>query len=193
MIKTLPRTLHHILIRIRKQRGFTLLEYVIYIGIVTMVLISMIDFAWLLLNDQAKQEITADINDLGTHSLDQITYYTHRASSISSATVLNINPGKLVLSFSTGPDVIFETYPETIMIGNTPVMITKLRMEEVGVNQVDLTSERVNVTNFVITDLSGTEATTINIDITFESVNPEENKVYESENSWSTTITTRAH
>jgi type II secretory pathway pseudopilin PulG len=176
-----------------KKHGFTLLEYLIYIGIVAMVLVAMLDFAWVLMNDQAKQEITADLNDLGVHSLDQMTYYGHRASSISPTTVYNTNPGTLIFSFSSGPDVIFDTYQDNIMVGDIPVTITKLRMEEAGGSQVDLTSDRVDVTDFVITDLSGVNSTTINIDLTFESVNPEESKVYESENSWSTTITRRAH
>ena len=177
----------------KKHQGFTLLEYVIYIGIVAMVLVAMVDFAWVLLNDQAKQEIAADINDLGVHALDQITYHAQRANSIDPSTVYNTNPGELILNYDSGPDYIFDTYQENIMVGDSQVTITKLRMEQVGGDQVDLTSERVDVTNFVITDLSGVNSTTINIDLTFESVNPEESKVYESENSWSTTITTRAH
>jgi hypothetical protein len=176
-----------------KQSGLSLVEYVIYIGIAAVVLIAMVSYAWILIDDQTKIERLAEVNDVGIYVFEEIVYETERANVIGVSTVYGTNPGKLVLSFSTGPSITFATYQTTVYVGATPVTITKLTRQEGTGLPVDITADNVNVTNFVITDLSKTNATTISIDLTVASLNPEDNKTYEAENSWTTSVTLRAH
>ncbi len=176
-----------------KQSGLSLVEYVIYIGIAAVVLVAMVSYAWILINDQTKQERLAEVNDVGAYVLETIVYETERASMIGGSTVYGTNPGKLVLNFSSGPNVTFETYQTTVYLGDTPVTITKLTRQEGTGLPVDITGDNINITNFVLTDLSKTGATTVAIDLTLNSLNPEDSKVYESENSWTTSVTLRAH
>ena len=174
-----------------KGRGFTLVEFLIYIGMVTFVLISSITFAWILINDQTKSESLAEVNDNGSFILNKISYYTKRVDTIDNQTIYDTNPGKLVLNYASNPQIIFDTYQKQVTLGDIAVNITKLRMKE-GVNPaVDITSDRVDVTNFIITDFSKTGATTIKVDLTLETVNPSKSKAYEAQNSWTTSITIR--
>ena len=192
MMKIL-RTIRHHILNNPKQPGFTLVEYVIYIGLVAVILVAMVSYSWVLINDQTKIERFAEANDTGAYVLEKIAYDTRRAGSIGVNTVYGANPGKLVLSFSSGPDITYETYQTVVYLGDTPVTITKItRQEGVGLPE-DITSDNTTVSNFVLTNLSKTNATTVAIDLTIASLNPDSSKTYEAENSWSSSITLRNH
>lgn len=173
------------------QKGFTLIEFIIYIGIVTLVLIASLTFAWTLINDQIKQERLIEVNDNGSFVLEKISYYTKRAASLDAQTIYDINPGKLVLNYSSNPQVIIDTYQKEVTLGEISTTIIKLRIKIGAEPAIDIISDKINVTNFIITDLSNASAVTLKIDLSLEAVNPSKSKTYEAQNSWTTSFTLR--
>ncbi|MFA5076491.1 MAG: prepilin-type N-terminal cleavage/methylation domain-containing protein [Patescibacteria group bacterium] len=173
------------------QRGFTLIEFVIYIGIVTFVLIASLTFAWTIINDQIKQGNLIEVNYHGGFIMQKVLYYSQRASTVDAQTVYNTNPGKLVLNYPTNPQIVIDTYQKQITLGGNPVTITKLRFQEGVSTAIDLTSDEVTVNNFSITNLSTANVTTFRVDLDLEAVNPSGSKTYEAQNAWTISATLR--
>jgi len=182
--------------RYKQSAGLSLIEYVIYIGIVALVLVASITFAWVIINDQTKQTAIYEVNEDGNLVLDKVSNYLQRADNIDSTTIYSTNPGTLVLNFDTNPQITFDTYQKIVTLGDETVTTTKLRMQEGVAAAVDITSDKVDVTNFVIEDITNTPlggTTTVQIYLTLSSVNPSSSKAYDSENSWTITSTPRKH
>ncbi len=173
------------------QKGFTLIEIIIYLAIITTILIASLNFAWTIINDQTKQENLSEVNNAGRFILDKITYNTKRSNAIEAGSIYDANPGKLILSYIANPQMIIDTYDKQITLGGTDLTITKLRLTRGANLAVDLTGDKINVSNFVITDSSNASAVTINIELTLSAINPSETKSYEAQNSWTTSITVR--
>jgi len=173
------------------MKGMTLIEMLIYIGIVSLVLVVSISYAWTVIRDQHKQQLEAEVNYVGNFVIDKIIYSTTRAQSFG-ANVYGSNPGKIVLNYASDPAITIDTYSKAITLGDKTINITKLRLAELGIATNDLTSDRVNVTNFLVTNLSTAGTQTVKIDLTVSAVNPENLKQYEATKSWSVTATIRA-
>lgn len=173
------------------MKGLTLIELLIYIGIASMVLVVGLSYAWTIIRDQHKQQLEAEVNYVGNFALDKIIYSTQRSQNFG-ANVYNENPGKIVLNYVTNPQITIDTYTKSIILGDKTVSIRKLRLAKLGTTVNDLSTDRVNVTNFLITNLSAAGTQTIKIDLTVEAINPENLKQYEADHSWSVTATARA-
>lgn len=174
-----------------KQQGITLIEYTIYIGIVAFVLLSVISFAWVIINDQTKQQALVEVNDMGGFVSSEIGYAVRRAESIDAQTVYDVNPGRLVINYQAEPQIIFDTYQKEITLGDQTLFITKLRMQEGANPAVDITSDLVDVTEFIITDLSKTNIITLQMILEIERVNPSNDKIYEAARSWTPSFSVR--
>lgn len=173
------------------MKGLTLIELLIYIGITSIVLVVSISYAWTVIRDQHKQQLQAEVNYVGNFALDKIVDSTQRSQSFG-ANVYGENPGKIILNYAAKPQITIDTYTKSIILGDKTVNIKKLRFSELGGAANDISSDRVNITNFLITNLSAPGTQTIKIDLTVSAVNPENLKQYEAINSWSASATIRA-
>lgn len=173
------------------KKGFTLVELIVYIGIVSIVVVPLTTITWMLIGDQVKQERITEVNDIGTFALQRISQETKEASSINVGTVFDTNPGTLTLEFSDKDNITFDTYEKAIVVGSQNVVIRTLRITEGSNPSVDLTSDLLSVSQFYITDRSTSSATSIQIELGVEAVNPTNTKAYEAQNSWATSITLR--
>jgi len=160
---------------ILKNKGFTLLELIIYIAIASVVLVSAIGIGWNIMIEEErsanKRELYMDARGL----VGQMTRDIRGAEDvIVGDSTFDVHPGVLSLDYPGGnTDKIFETYSKSVTVGGESVDITKVKYTD-GMNDVvALTSDRVDVTNFVVTNMTrGSENPNIKIDITLESVNP---------------------
>ncbi len=174
------------------KKGFTLIELLIYIGISLIVITSLLSTAWIVIQDQIKQERFEEVYSTGTFILDKISYLEKRANTLAGSTVYDTNPGKITLTFTSNPSITIDTYQKDITIAGSTITITKLRWTEGSNPSIDLTSDRVNVSQFILKDLSSGSAKTTKIDMTLESVNPTGSTVYGAQYTWSSTITKRS-
>ncbi len=174
-----------------KQQGITLIEYTIYIGIVAFVLLSSVTFAWVIIDDQTKQQSLVEVNDMGSFVSGKIGYAVRRAESIDELTTYDVNPGRLMINYQAEPQITFDTYQKEITLGDETFFITKLRRQEGANPAVDITSDLVNVTEFIITDLSTASIVTLQLTLGIERVNPSNDKTYEAVMSWTPSFSVR--
>ena len=174
-----------------KQEGFSLVEMVIYIGIIGFIVVATLSFTLILVNDQIKQNVVTEVYEQGNFSFSTIEYRGVRATSIGGATVYGTNPGTLVLNYFSNPTVTIDTYTKQVTRGSQSYQITKLRFQEGANPAEDLTSDQINVTNFLVTNRSQGSGETIEITLGLEFLNPSNSKAYESQQTWNETITLR--
>lgn len=172
------------------RQGFTLLEIVIYLGLVMVVTIPGVTLLWVLVGDQVKQERFAEVHDVRGAITQTMVRAVRSAQSVNAATLYDVHPGKLVLDYTGLPQTTFETYTTTVNVGGTNVSIRKLRVR-VSVVSYDLTSDGVNVDNFLIKNLTSGGATTLEINFSLSAVNPSSSKIYDATETWKTSVTLR--
>ena len=77
--------------------------------------------------------------------------------------------------------VTIDTYTKEVLLGNRTFTIRKLRFDD-GSQVVDLTSDLVDVTQFVIRDRrQGTEPDTIKVEFTVQYFNPDQISLYDAQ------------
>lgn len=143
-----------------KTNGFTLLELILYMGIVTIILSAIIPFAWNVIESGAKSGVQEEVYDQGRFISEKIEQEIRNAQDISLSTSnfdLNLaaNPGKKlsIIEFG-GTTTIFD-------VQNGKVRITQ------GANPpVNLNSNDTNVTDLTFTNYSSADSKTKNIDFT---------------------------
>ena len=177
--------------RKRLHPGFTLLELTMYIGLSFLVLISVFSFYHMLLEDQIRQEQHNGVLYNSTQALNTILYYGQRASSLHSSTDFVVNPGVLVLNTSQGQTII-DTYQKDVVIGGEELTITKLRYQIGASPAYDLTTDNVDVTRFILINLSHPSVESVKVYLTVEAVNPGGSKAYAAEQALETTVTIRS-
>ena len=84
----------------------------------------------------------------------------------------------------------FDTYEKVVDFGGQSVTIRTLRMND-GTGPVDLTSDRVDVTNLLLTNVSTGATSGVIISLTLHSAAPTADPTYASEKTWTHAATIR--
>ena len=153
----------------KKLQGFTLVEILLYIGLIAALVVSISVFLGILLQSQIKNQAIAEVEEGGIQILHLMTQTIRNAENINSpsqgnsATSLTLN----VINGSKNPTV-FDLSGSTIRI-----------KEGVGL-PVDLSSNRVNVSGLNFTNLTqaGTSGI-VRVQFTLTHLNPESQNEYE--------------
>lgn len=167
----------------RTNRGFSLVEIIIYFALVSIVLVTATTFTWNLIKEQEKQQSLSEVNENGSFAMDKVGHYIRRAEDIHADTQFGADLGELVLTFPSSSKMTIGTYQKTIELGNNTTTITKMRYVQDG-NSVDLTSDLIEVNKFKITDFSNSGAHSIRINLDLNRVNPSNSKIYEAKQDW---------
>lgn len=154
------------------KKGFTLIEIIVYMALVAIITTAALTFTWTTLKDQAKQNTLSEVYYNYNFASSKIIYFAERANTFDVTSVYGSNPGKLVINYTSNPQVTFDTYEKSITLGDQNVTITKLRMQESGSDPIDLTSDIIDVENFQITSLSLPSSETFEINLELDHVNP---------------------
>lgn len=150
-----------------KRRAFTLIELLLYIGIFTIIITSIIGFLILATSERVKNQATADLSYQGEAVMAELTQAVHSASAINSpaagaaASSLNL----ATASPATNP-TIFDTHTDTTT--------TRWRITEgTPGTSYDLTNSHVLVSGVSFTNVgvSGSSGS-VKIQFTLTYVNP---------------------
>lgn len=171
-----------------RSQGFTLIEMLVYIALVTLVMVPALSMTWMFVQDHIFAERLAALDDEGMFILQTITNKGKSANALHGASVWNTNPGKLVLTMANGDIVTIDTYQKTIVEQGQPRTITALRVTTNSDAPMDLTSTRWTVTKFTLQNLSSLKASTINITLGLAAANPTSSP-YDVERTWTTSLT----
>ncbi len=173
--------------------GFTLIEFVVYISVASLILIALISFTLAILNMRQKQLAYQEVRENGAFILKEMLYQIENAQSIvKEDSVFDTNPGVLKLTTPSGEEIVFDTQEREIDLGGKSIFLRSLRMKEGDSEPVFISTKQVNVKNIVFKNLSpGEEVRNIQINLSLEFINPEKEKSYQAELSWQTSANLR--
>ena len=168
-----------------KHSAFSLLEMVIYLGIMSMVLISITLFSFKLISVQSDGRSKLDLNENSRVVLQTFTKIMRDAESLNSVT--DGTPlGTLELITDDGSTLRLDT--TTKVVGARTIRLIQLDPDiSDGTAAVAITDDTVNVTDFVFNQLTRVDGETesIQLEFTLESIDESE------DGSFRTTMTLR--
>jgi len=173
-------------------KAFTLVELIIYIAILAIVLVSTIGFLWNVIGGSVRVSTSAELMYNSRLVLYKITRSGRGANDVLTAnSTFGSHPGVLVFGYTSG-DITFDTATKSITVGGQSVMIRKLRMKTGSSSPIDLTSDKVDVTNFVVKNRTkGTEPKNVKIEVTLAFVNPGQDPARNQTLSFETAVSIR--
>ena len=139
------------------QKGFTLLELLIYVAIFSTIIGAIVGLAVLASGQKISSQVTADINYQGESVMSLITQTVHQATSITTPTPGNSSGNlTLVMPAASANPTTFSSYND----GST----NRIQINEGSpAVQNKLTNAHANVTNLVFTNqsLTGTKGSVL--------------------------------
>ena len=178
----------------KRNLGFTVIELILYIAIAATVLVTAVNIGWNLITTEAniigKQEVYMNARTVMNHI--QISIREAEDVTTGSST-FDTHPGVLTLDYpGSGTDIIIDTYNKEVTAGGQATTIRKLRLKNGPADYLDITTDKVDVTNFVLTNLTrGSENHNINIELTLEKANPSGDPNFDASISLETALSTR--
>lgn len=173
------------------RAGFSLLEIVIYLGIVVLVTVPAMTIAWVFLYDAVAQERVAEVDAVGALTLTTVKRSVRSAQTIDAATVVDVHPGVLAFTRSDSTQVVLDTEQRDVPFGGRTVTIRKLRIREGAGAAYALTSDAVDVTEFVVRDRTTAGSASIEVTFGLAAVNPDGDVRFGAQRTWTTAITPR--
>ena len=163
------------------SKGFTLIELVIYIGIVAVILIVLFNFGWEIIYLNVKSQAWREVQQNSRLAMEKITESILGASTVNSPLPGNsTNLLSLAMQDLNLDPTIFE------------IKADKLTITQGGTGPYQLTNNRVKVINLQFTNLSYQDAPgTIKVQLTIEHVNPNNLNQYEASLDTEDTISLR--
>jgi len=166
------------------NRGFTLIESIIYVVIIGAVLAAFVNFILAVSASRNKSYAEQEVNANMRTVLSVISHKIKSASGVNiGASTFGAHPGILSLSMASStlnPTII------SVAVGTGRIQITE------GVSPAQyLTSERVSVTNLIFTNLTG-DSTQKNIGVDFAISFASSSDVnFNFSKSWQTSVSNR--
>lgn len=156
------------------MRGFTLIEFIVYVAIIGVMSAIMTGFLWNMILGNVKETSYQEVQQNARFALAKITQETKKATGIISP-VAGASSTSLSLSMAAGTT--------TFNVAEQKLRITQ------DASSSDLTSEQVIVSNLQFTNLSYPDTPgTIRIEMTIDHVNPDNRVEYEASIDLKSTI-----
>lgn len=165
----------------KMNRGFTLIELIIYIGIVAVVLLVAFNFGFEIIYGNIKSQAFREVQQNSRLAMEKISRSILDADEINNPTPGNSSSSlSLVMQdLSLSPTVI-------------EVVNEKLRITQGASGPYELTNDRVKVTSLQFTNVSYTGTPgTIRVQMTIKHVNPNNLNQYEASLTTEDTISLR--
>lgn len=159
--------------------GFTLIEFIIYIGLVVVILVLMAGFLWNIVFGDIKETSYQEVQQNGRFVLTKMTQEIKKATGIN-----NPSPGNSdnILSLSMADANLDPTIFD--------VSEGILRITQGTTGPYELTSDRVNVSNIQFTNLSYENTPgTVRIEIEIEHLNPSNSVEYQASINLNSSVT----
>lgn len=142
------------------QRGYSLIELLIYIALFTVLSLVLIRSLITVMRTYATAHAYRTVQHTGTLIMDRVTREIRDATSISASSVYGANPGTLIL---TGTDDA--NNPHTVTFGVTS---NKVRITDTTGTTGDLSSSDVTVTSLVFRQITTTVGSGVKIELTLQ-------------------------
>lgn len=152
------------------KKGFTLIELIIYIGILVSILLVAFSFGWEIIYSNVKSQAIREVQQNARFCMEKITRIIKEAKAIKHPRRGN-SSSRLSLEM-TDPDLDPTTFD---------LFDNKLRITQGKNGSYELTNNRVAVSNLSFTNLSYSDTPgTIQIEIDLEHINPINRSEYQA-------------
>lgn len=158
------------------QHGYTLIELLLYISLLSILLPSMIGFMGLAVEVRVKNQTIAEVNEQGAAAMDYITQTIRNANSITApATASSASSLTLAVPTAGLSPTVFDTDGST------------LRVKESTAAAIPLTNNNVQISNLTFANLtrSGTNGI-VQVSFTLSRVNPANRNEYNYQKTFTT-------
>lgn len=154
--------------QLQTNKGFTLVELLLYVSIVSIMILTVSAFLPLFMQSRVKNQTISDVEQQGTALMQIITQTTRNAQSITSPT--------------TGTSASSATF-DVVTAGVDPTIFDlsggAIRITEGAGSPVSLTNSRVTASGLTFQNLSRTSTPgIIRVQFTLTGVNPEGRQEY---------------
>jgi type II secretory pathway pseudopilin PulG len=168
-----------------RESAFTMIETLIYIAIIGAVLTGFVGYSINISNAREKAYVVEEVQANARIAIDLISQKIRTANSVNvGASTFGSDPGVLSLEMDTGSvdPTIFDLDADDGV----------LQMSEGVGSAISVTSDEVNVTNLVFTDLTGTGTKeNVKIEITVEFGSSSGGQIYTYTKSLRTSVSLR--
>lgn len=169
-----------------RNKGFTLIEIVIYIFLAVSILLVASSFAWQVINNKTKASAISEVQQNGRFIIEKLTQEIHQAMGINNNSSFGIN-----LAENTGRFLSLRMRNNT----NNPAIIDVLnnfiRIRNGKQPYYQLSSNQVKVTNLTFKNYGTGKSSNIKIILTIEYLNPSQRQQYQASDTWQTTVELR--
>lgn len=135
----------------RYQKGFTFIELILYVSIITIMLTAIVPFGWKTIINSTKSTVQQELYSQGRFVSEKIKYEIRKASGISSV--------------SSNSIFLTNFFPDTSTV--IDFQNGKARISKNGAVFVDLNSDNTNITNLIFTNYTSSDQKTKNIGFIF--------------------------
>lgn len=125
-----------------KQRGFTFIELILYVAILTTMLVALIPFAWNIIGGGVKSATQQEVFSNARYISERLKYEIRNATGINSVSTTQI-------SLSTATPA---TNPTVIGLSGENLTITQGASSAVNINSANTTISSLTFTNYTSGD-----------------------------------------
>ncbi|HWY79470.1 MAG TPA: hypothetical protein VNW29_03870 [Candidatus Sulfotelmatobacter sp.] len=134
------------------EKGFTFIEAILYVSILSLILTALIPFTWDIIETGSQSAIEQEISSNARYISEQIKYQIRNASGINSVSSSSISLSETINALN--PTVITWTAPNVTIKQGTGATI-------------QLNSNNTNISNFTFTNNTSGDNATKNISFLF--------------------------
>jgi Tfp pilus assembly protein PilW len=166
----------------RSQKGFTLVELVLYVSICSILLLTISSFLTFLLGARVRSQTITEVNQQGFQVMSLVTQTIRNGRSVQ---IPSMGVSSSTLSITTGNALLSPTVFD--------LSSTTIRIKEGSKNAVPLTNSRVQVSALTFQNISSGSSTEkiIRVSFTIDSVNKGGRSEYVFTKSFSGSATLR--
>jgi Tfp pilus assembly protein PilW len=147
--------------KIKTAPAFSLVELILYVGIASLIIGSMMLFIIQMIEVRGDAEFDREVNENARFALDYVTQQIHDAQGLNTGT-FGAHPSSFTLDVDGSGTLVIDT--DTKTVGSSTIRFLQS-------DGTQLTSDKVNVTNFVVHELTrDTEPENLQIELTLESL-----------------------
>lgn len=155
-IKGFARTPKDINVTSRREVGFTLIEMLVYVAIVTVISVLVVGVLVSLSKSYAQLKITQSINESATSALNRMLLEIRQAYDVDTvASTFNVHPGQLTLDTT---DILGNNTEVSFLVS-----AGQIRVLENGIDAGVLTRANVQITSLIFEHLINGESEAVRV------------------------------
>lgn len=171
------------------KKGFTLIEFLVYITTLVIIVASIISFVVWSVHSNNKAKAVRETLDSAKRAMETMTQEIRETESVyASTSVFGVHPGQLSLETTrhlpVGEDI---TYIDFYVCDEF------LCFKKESQDPIVLISDKVEITNLVFTHVISGDISSIHIDLTVEYKNPQNRSEYETSINLQSTANLRSY